>query len=198
GPRLSEASTFIIDQARKHTVEDPLHLVILGSCTNVASAVILDSTIVPRIHVHYLGFWHDPATNAYDKKEFNSGNDTLAVEVLLNTAGLKMDVMTATTSQHLVFTKVEVDRQLDGVGEVGELLLDRWETFDRWWTAEDPEKRQWIMWDVAIIEALIHPEHATLQVMDTPPENTQRPIGIYTGIDVPAMKSSFWAAVGKK
>ncbi len=194
-PRPSEATALIIEEARRYSAENPLHVVILGSCTNVASAILLEPAIVPNLHVHYLGFWHDPGTNAYDKKEFNSGNDTLAVEVLLDTPNLMMDVMTATTSQRLVFAKETVDSYLAEKEGIAQLLVERWETFDRWWTDEDPEKREWIMWDVAIIEALIDPQNATLQHMSTPPENTSRSIGIYTAIDVPAMKASFWEAV---
>ena len=91
------AARFIVDQARSLSAGDFIHVIILGSCTNVASAILLAPDIVPKLKVHYLGFWHDPSTNTYDKKEFNSGNDTLAVDVLLNTPGLSFDVMTATS-----------------------------------------------------------------------------------------------------
>ena len=142
-PQSSAATALIIEEARQYAPDHPLHVAILGSCTNVASAILLEPAIVPNLHVHYLGFWHDPATNTYNKKEFNSGNDTLAVELLLNTPNLKIDVMTATTSQHLVFTKETVDSYLGGKGGIAKLLVERWETFDRWWTQEDPEKREW-------------------------------------------------------
>ena len=99
----SPASDFIIEQAHKMEEGQQLQLVILGSCTNVASAILTDPSIVPKIQVHYIGFWHDQDQNIFDKNEFNSGNDTLAVEVLLNTKELDFNVMTATTCQHLVF-----------------------------------------------------------------------------------------------
>ena len=191
-PSPSPAATFIVGQALQQPAGQKLHLVILGSCTNVASAILLDPRIIPRVSVHYLGFWHDPATNDYNKREFNSGNDTLAVEVLLDTEGLELDVMTATTSQHLVFNREETERQLKGKGSLADYLLNRWDTYTRWWTAEDPGKAQWVMWDVAIIEALARPELATKLGYPTPPENALREIGIYTDIDVPAMKSDFW------
>ncbi|WP_420459731.1 nucleoside hydrolase [Neolewinella sp.] len=191
-PSPSPAAEFIVQQALRQPAGQKLHLVILGSCTNVASAILLDPRIIPRVSVHYLGFWHDPATNDYNKQEFNSGNDTLAVEVLLDTEGLELDVMTATTSQHLVFNREETERQLKSKGPLAEYLLNRWDTYTRWWTAEDPEKTQWIMWDVAIIEALARPKLATKLGYPTPPENALREIGIYTAIDVPAMKNDFW------
>ncbi|MEO1625346.1 MAG: nucleoside hydrolase [Bacteroidota bacterium] len=188
----SPAARFIVQQAQQMPSGEKLPIIILGSCTNVASAILLDSNIVSKIRVLYLGFWHDPATNTYDKKEFNSGNDTLAVNLLLNTPNLEMSVMTATTSQQLVFEKAEVDRQFQHKTTIGPYLQKRWETYQRWWTEEDPNKERWIMWDIAIIAALSHPEWATLQSFPTPPENTQRPIGIYTQIQTDSIQSAFW------
>ena len=39
---------------------EKLNLVILGSCTNVASAILQEPRIIPKIKVYYLGIWHDP------------------------------------------------------------------------------------------------------------------------------------------
>ncbi len=88
--------------------------------------------------------------NALNKKEFNSNNDPKAVDVLLNTKNLDFQVMSATTCQHLVFNKTTVDKELKGKGPLFDYLVNRWETYDRWWTKKDAEKKQWIMWDVAI------------------------------------------------
>ncbi|MEL6853187.1 MAG: nucleoside hydrolase, partial [Bacteroidota bacterium] len=191
-PIPSPATDFIIAQAHQMPEGEKLPIVILGSCTNVASAILVDPTIIPKVSVSYLGFWHDTTDNHYDKKEFNSGNDTLAVNVLLNTPGLAMEVMTATTSQRLVFRKKVVDQYLTGKGALAAYLQNRWETYERWWTQEDPEKTAWIMWDVAIIEALIHPEMAERRLYPTPPENYPREIGIYAAIDTAAMEAGFW------
>lgn len=191
-PQPSAAANFIVEKAHEMEGGKKLNLVILGSCTNVASAILLDPTIVPKIQVHYLGFWHTPETNLYDKKEFNSGNDTLAVNFLLDHLTLDLTVMTATTSQHLVFDKRTVDKKLKGKGGIHDYLVDRWESYERWWTEEDPAKSKWIMWDVAIIAALAHPEWTTTQTFLTPPENTQRKIKIHTAIDPYRMEVDFW------
>ncbi|MDO6600805.1 nucleoside hydrolase [Tenacibaculum sp. 1_MG-2023] len=196
-PVSSEASKFIIETAHQMKKGEKLNIIILGSCTNVASAILEDPSIISKIKVHYLGFWHTVATNIYNKKEFNSGNDPIAVEVLLNTKTLDINVMTATTSQNLVFTKQEVDRQLKNKKGVANYLIKRWETYERWWTKEDPEKEKWTMWDVAIIEALAQPKWSTVKGFLTPPENTQRTIGIHTNINTDKMKHNFWSALEK-
>jgi inosine-uridine nucleoside N-ribohydrolase len=188
----SPASNFIVETAKEHSPEDPLNVVVLGSCTNVASAIIQDPSIIPNISVHYIGFWHDTLSNVFDRKEFNSENDTLAVEILMSTKGLDFNVMTATTCQHLVFDKEQVFEKLGNRGGMEQYLLDRWNTYDRWWTKDDPDKLKWIMWDVAIIEALIHPEMATKRSFSTKPDNSGRVIEAYTDIDVDAMTDVFW------
>ena len=194
-PTSSDASSFIIEQAKNHKGDDPLHIAILGSCTNVATAVLEAPEIIPLIKVHYIGFWHDTINQVFDLKEFNSGNDTIAVQVLLDTEGLDFDVMTASTCQHLVLTKEEVDLHLKDKGGIADYLVDRWETYTRWWTEEDPEKKSWIMWDVAIIEALIHPELALKKPFDAPSDTPERSIDAYVDIDVGAMKDHFWQSV---
>ena len=194
-PATSEASAYIINTAKNHDPDHPLHIAILGSCTNVASAIVQAPEIIPNIRLHYIGFWHDTTTQVFDLQEFNSGNDTIAVQVLLDTENLDLDVMTATTCQHLVFTKENVDRLLKGKGGISDYLVDRWDSYTRWWTEEDPEKERWIMWDVAIIEALIHPESADKKSFKAPSETPNRHIDAYINIDVPAMLDKFWESV---
>lgn len=194
-PRESEAMHHIIQMAHQMPLGEQLQVVVLGPCTNVASAVLKDPSIVPKIKVHYIGFWHDVNTNTYNKKEFNTGNDPLAVEILLNTKGLDLNIMTATTSQHLVLEKTDVDAHLKGKGGIAEYLVARWENYERWWTQEDMEKKRWIMWDLAIIEALAHPELAKLEAFATPKENAQRTIHIYTSIKVEEMVADFWESL---
>lgn len=191
-PQPSEAANFIIKKAHQTTKNNPLNLVILGSCTNVASAILMDPSIIPKIKVYYLGFWHTPSTNSYNKQEFNSRNDFLAVNFLLNQPKLDLSVMTATTSQHLIFKKDTALKNLQGTSNLGDYLMNRWETYNRWWTKKDRLKTTWTMWDLAIIEALAHPEWTTSSLFTTPPENTQRNIKIYTKIDVEKMKKDFW------
>lgn len=192
----SPASDFIVEQAMKMNEGDSLNIVILGSCTNVATAVRQNPAIVDKIKVHYIGFWHDTLTNKYDLKEFNSGNDTVAIDILLNTVELDFNVMTATTCQHLVFDKEELLNKFPA-NEVQKYLVNRWNDYDRWWTEKDPEKKHWIMWDVAIIEAIIHPQYSKTKLFSTPSDNLQREITIHTSIDVESMKQDFWDSINK-
>lgn len=194
-PQPSDAADFIIEQARATPAGEKLDVAILGPCTNLASAILQAPDIIPKVAAHYIGFWHTPDAGTWSKREFNTNNDPNAVDVLLNTRDLEVHVMTASTSQHLVFTKTEADHHLKGKGDLGDYLIDRWESFERWWQADDLEKERWIMWDVAIIEALADPALATQASFTTPHDNLQRSIQAYVDIDVETMKARFWEAL---
>ncbi|MEM6319414.1 MAG: nucleoside hydrolase [Bacteroidota bacterium] len=191
----SEAATFIIEKALAMPKGEKLSIAILGPCTNIASAVLLEPRIIPKLSVNYLGFWYNVETNTWNKREFNTNNDPNAVNTLLNTANLEFRVMTATTSQHLVFEKTVMDDLLKGKGGIGDYLIDRWESYDRFWQATDKEKTKWTMWDVAIIEAIAYPELAEEKEVVTPHDNLLRTIKVFTKIDVPAMKANFATAL---
>ena len=194
-PVKSEASDLIVKYASRFTENKKLTILILGPCTNVASAIIHDPSIVSKIEVYYVGFWHDKINNNYDKNEFNTRNDRLALDLLLNTRNLSFNVMSATTSQHLVFDKTNVFNKLKANKGLGSYLIDRWENYDRWWTKKDPEKNKWIMWDLALIEAVINPNLAVKKKFTTPTENLNRLINIFTYIDVEKMKANFWQKI---
>ncbi len=193
----SEAAKFIIDQALATPDGEKLEIVILGPCTNIASAILIEPKIIPKLSVNYLGFWYNVETNTWNKREFNTNNDPNAVNTLINASNLDFRVMTATTSQHLVFEKSVMDTLLKGKGGIGDYLINRWESYDRFWQATDKEKTKWIMWDVAILEALAYPELAEEKEVMTPHDNLARKIKVYSKIDVPAMKANFEDALGR-
>ncbi len=190
-PQTSEASQFIINQAKILPKGKKLHVVILGSCTNVASALLTAPEIKSKLMISYIGFWHDPVKNTYDKNEFNTNNDTIATNFLLDYEGLNFQVMSATTSQFLVFDKAFTFNKL-GNNALGKYIKDRWESYERWWTKNDLEKKRWIIWDLAIIEALVHPEWTKIKSFKTPLENRSREIQIYTAIDTLKIQDNFW------
>jgi len=191
-PQPSAAADFIIAQALKTPEGEKLHVAILGPCTNLASAILLEPAIAPKVSAHYIGFWHHPPTRTWSKREFNTNNDPNAVNVLLNNPQLEFHLMTASTAQHLVYEKTEVDAHLKGKGGIGDFLVNYWENYDRYWSPVDKEKKRWIMWDIAVIEALARPELATQVAVTTPHDNLEREIFAYTHIEVEKMKANYW------
>jgi len=79
-----------------------------------------------------------------------------------------------------------VMERLAGQGGIWDYLAARW-------LSHSPDSDTWIMWDVALIEALLRPGFATEDRVMTPPENAQRTIHVYTSIDEAAMRADWWA-----
>ena len=192
----SEATKFIINQTKLIPAGKKLHIVILGSCTNVASAIIHGPEIVSKLKISYVGFWHNQVTNEYDKNEFNTRNDSIATNFLLDLEGLDFNVMSASVSKNLIFNKNETFKNL-GNNKLGNFIKKRWNTYKRWWTSEDPQQRKWIMWDLALIEAIAKPNFSKIKTYKTPPQNLERNIKIYTYIDSINMKIDFWRHYNK-
>jgi len=80
-----------------------------------------------------------------------------------------------------------VDDHLKGRGGVWDYLVKRWDD-------HAPRKERWIMWDIAIMEALADPGLAREKRVKAPVDSG-RPIRVYTEIDSAKMEEDFWKAL---
>ena len=63
------------------------------------------------------------------------------------------------------------------------------------WMERFPDSQSWVMWDVALVHAFLHPEMAEEMAVLTPPENRQRRVWMYSDIDVEAMQKDYWTTM---
>ncbi|MEQ8705443.1 MAG: nucleoside hydrolase [Phaeodactylibacter sp.] len=184
----SPATRFIIEQARKASPDAKLPVICLGASTNVAAALAVAPEIAGNLKVYLLGARYDAKTKAWDKNEFNIRNDLNAFDLLLNHKDLELWVMPANVARALTFQRAATFQQIKSCSTpLCRRLTSRWE--------EVGAGTSWIMWDLALIEAVIHPEFATSKSVRTPPENTRRRVKVYTQINAPAMEANFWEAL---
>jgi inosine-uridine nucleoside N-ribohydrolase len=187
-PQPSEGAKFIIENAQGLASGEKLKVITLGSTTNLASAILMDSSIIPKLDCYILGLKYDPFKKAWNKNEFNTRNDLDAMDVILNTKNLNLTVMTVNVSGDLKFQKAVTAEKLRDKGDIWIYLLGSW---DKNW----PDYQEYIMQDVALVEAILHPKFATAREFYTPPENTHRKIKVYTKIKTEAMIKDYWKAV---
>ena len=105
-PRESLACDAIIAEAMKASETDPLYVVGIGACTNIASAILKAPEIIRRITVVWLG------GNTFDwpdNKEFNLSQDSLAGKVLFD-CGVPMIQIPAFGVTGFLLTSVQKDR----------------------------------------------------------------------------------------
>lgn len=184
----SPATQFIIDHARKASPDNKLNVVCLGASTNVAAAIARAPEIAPNLRVYLLGAQYDAKNKAWDKNEFNIRNDLNAFDLLLNNEEVELWVMPANTARALTFDRLKTFRQLSTcTTPLCNRLRNRWEQVQA--------GQNWVMWDLALIQALLTPELATHKSVRTPPENTKRKIQVYTEINAPAMEKEFWQSL---
>jgi inosine-uridine nucleoside N-ribohydrolase len=187
-PRDSPAAQAIITAARSMKETEKLDILTLGAMTNMATALILAPDILPKIRLYSLGSWYNPATKAWNKSEFNIRCDLNAFDYLLNLEGLDFTIMTTTTSFALKFDRDETYAALDESIEIEKILADRWRI-------QNPQDKTRIMWDLALVEAYLHPEWSKIAEVQSPPENLQRLLKVYVSIDAEKMKKEFWRII---
>ncbi len=186
-PKDSAAARFIIRSALSMPAGEKLYVVCTGASTNLASAIQLRPEIAPRIKAYILGFRYDRTKRAWNKSEFNVRRDLNAADFLLNCEPLELHVMTATVSGALKFDRDDSFRRQAQMGKLGQYLTKKWK-------ARFPDAKTWIMWDITIVEALVHPELAAEEQVTTPSENRRRKVWTYHRIDVDRMRADFWKA----
>ncbi len=184
--RYSAASHFIIEQAKKYSSDNKLNIVTLGAMTNVASAILIDPDIVPNIRVWIMGTRHDFDTGLWYKRDFNCMNDLNAADLLLSQPNLELVVLPANVAAQMTFDFAETKEQLGDDHPLLELLLDIWKNH------RDGGRYRRVIWDLALIEAMLHPEWAEMVTVHTSPQDGSRPVRIYKDIDADAMRTNFF------
>jgi len=105
--------------------------------------------------------------------------------------------MTATASRPLQFEKDKSIERLKGQGGVFDYLANLWVNYTHNW---DPtlSTDTWILWDIAQIEVIIHPNLAEKQQLSPPAElQVDQTVWVYTKNDADKMKSEYWSALEK-
>jgi inosine-uridine nucleoside N-ribohydrolase len=183
-PADSVAARFIVNEAKKERNEK-LTIISLGALTNVASAIAIAPEIIPNIEVFSLGGRYDANKSLWNKDEFNVRRDLNAFNFMLDTKDLDFTVMPINILFEYKFYQSEVTKRLLGKGGVWDYLVARWKS-----NAAQDEAR--IFWDLALAIAVLKPELATIEKRDTPAENEQQQVGVYTAIDTEAMLKDWW------
>ncbi len=187
----SPAVEFIIEKAKTYTPENKLDIMCLGPSTNVASAILQAPEIVKNIRLYLLTMKTDDQGN-WNKNTFNARNDINALDIILDNEDLEIVVIPGQVSRKLTFDKEKTIERLKTINHpVAEPLIRRWDE------VPVPDHNQWIMWDLALVQAYINPSVAKFETLPAPPENGGRLIKVITKINVDKIKKAFWETIQK-
>ena len=179
----------IVDAARALPEGERLSVLSVGPLTNVAAALIRAPDIAGRLDLWWLGTKYDVEARVWNKNSFNARNDINALDYLLDRDDVALTIMPGMVARELMFSRERSLACLDTTDlPVAPILRDRWDFVSA--------NEEWTMWDLALTLAVTHPEWATLETRNAPPENARGTVRVVTAIDAPAMEAHFWQLLG--
>ena len=187
-PRDSEAVQKLVSYVKSMRPGEKLDVISLGAMTNLASAIILHPEIIPNIRCYLLGAQYNASSGVWNKNEFNVRNDLNAFDYLLNKEDIDLIIMPTTTALPYKFKKDETFSRLQKDIPPHQLLKNRWEE-------TEPGSMQRVMWDLALVEAYIKPEHVKIEDRSVPPENGAHKIKVYISIEADKLYDDFWQSI---
>jgi len=151
--RRSPAVDFLIQTSRRFSKEKRLTVLIIGAATDVASAILLDASIVDRIRIVQMGF-----TNERGGDEFNIANDVRAVQAILNSS-VPLVIGPGDVCRASLSLKFEDARKmLEQRGAIGSWL---WEEYQAWYfrvvkpLRVNDFSKPWVIWDNIVLAHLL-------------------------------------------
>lgn len=185
----SAAAYHIIEEAHKTPEGEKLIVAVLGANTNLASALLIDPSITPKIAVHLLGTAHNFETGIWTKRDFNCMMDLQAIEVVLNQPDLELHILPVNVAAAQKFTMEEMQSKLPGRHPALDMLHQIW--MGHW----DGSRENRTIWDLGVISCIIDPSLGERVMIPRPPENGGANVSVYRSIDGDAIRAEFYEAV---
>lgn len=162
-PVESDASRDLIARGMARTPEDPLYVVAIGTCTNIAAALAWEPRLAERLTVLILvGHGQDFP----DNHEFNLSQDPLAVNFLLSSGVPVVHFPCAPVVSHLSVSLWDIERLLGGRNPLADYLCEI--SGKRIRRINPTLSPTTVLWDVIGFIWLIHPEWLVTKLMPTP------------------------------
>ena len=151
-PQRTKASNFIIEEALKHTADNPLYVVGIGAITNIASAILSEPKIINSMIVIWLGGHAEHALNLNSSIEFNLRQDIAAARAVFNSNVPIIHFPCMGVVESCRTTKYELAHFLKGKNEISNYLYENTVREVEEYEKNNPE-RAWSrpIWDLTTI-----------------------------------------------
>ncbi len=156
----SPAARDLIERALAARDDEPLYAVGIGAITNIASAILLEPSIIKKIVVVWLG-GHQLSWK--DTREFNLQQDLHATRVLLDSGVPFVLIPCHGVASHLITTLPEINHYVKGQGEIGNFLAERYEG-----CSKDHFGYSRVIWDLSAIAYLMNPHFVPTDLVHSP------------------------------
>jgi inosine-uridine nucleoside N-ribohydrolase len=159
-PLESPAALDLIQRARTASPDNPLYVVAVGAITNVASAILMEPSIIENIVVVWLGgnsiHWHHT-------REFNFRQDLNSSRLVFDCGVPLVQLPCTPVVTHLSTTLPEMEAYLKGRGAIGDYLLEIFEDY-----AKDHYAWSKVLWDMTAVAWLINADWTPSNLIHSP------------------------------
>ncbi len=151
-PVISDASKYIVSEAKKHSPESPLYIVAIGAITNVASAILLDPESMKEntVIVWLGGQAHSYPTN----NEFNLRQDIAAARIVFSCGAPTVQLPCQGVVSEFTTSGPELEYWLKNKNPLADYLAQN--VIDNYGVAESAWRK--VIWDVTAVAWLINDE----------------------------------------
>ncbi len=159
-PPKSPAALDLIERAKSASPENPLYVVAVGAITNVASAILIDPSIIENIVVVWLGgnalYW--PTS-----REFNFSQDLNASRLIFDCGVPLVQMPCVPVVTHLATTLPEMETYLKGRGAIGDYLLEIFREYQK-------DQYAWskVLWDMTAVAWLVNADWTPTNLIHSP------------------------------
>lgn len=159
-PQPGDAVEDLIRRARTQPIDDPLFVVGIGACTNIASALLKAPDIKEKIVAVWLVGntydWPDPG-------EFNLSGDKIAAAVLFDSGVPLIQVPASGVTGFLISSVPELEACIGGKNAVCDYLVENVRQYQA-------EHFAWgkAIWDVGTVGLLVNPAWAAFKTVPAP------------------------------
>jgi len=164
-PVISAAAEDLAQRAMGYTEENPLYVIGIAACTNIASAILMNPQIVDHIVVLWLGGlsydWHD-------NRSFNSGQDVAAARVLLGSGVPVVQFPGRGVVDHFHTSGPELEYWLRGKNKFCDYLIDITEKEAKLWNGGEDKVWSRAIWDVTPVAWLLGGEFMMDRLIPSP------------------------------
>ena len=184
----SAAAYEIIQQSKAMPENQKLTVIALGALTNVASAIYIEPSIVSRMRLYWIGSTYDFESGIMKKQDFNAVMDVQALEVILM-SDVELHILPINIAAKMQFDYEDTKSNLLEDHSLTRLLLDRW------YEHLDGGRKNRVIWDLALIQAILHPELTEVVSLTTSKENGSKTIHYVKDIDADKMKEEYFERI---
>ena len=148
-PVRSPAAEHLVELAKERKA-GPLYVIAIGAISNVASAILLEPSIIDNIVVVWLGgnaaYW----PSAF---EFNLKQDIHASRLIFDCGLPLVHVPCWPITSHLITTQAEIERYVEGKGAIGDYLTGIFKEY-----TDNLFAKSKVIWDIAAVSWIINSE----------------------------------------